>query len=124
MRPYLGSALFMAVCILAAACVVEPTNRANSNVNVGALAKPTATISPAPVSEKASKTQTLTLPVLDAFLANEPFSGLLKSRLQITDGQIAKLKEAAHADTVKLSEANAGRSPGETASARTTARET
>src|SRR6266446_2134494 len=124
MKRYLGSALFIAVCILAVGCVVEPTNRANSNASVAALATPTATISPTPVSEKASKTQALTLPVLDAFLANEPFSGLLKSRLQITDEQIAKLKEAAHADTVKLSEANAGSSPGETATARTTARET
>src|SRR6266404_5472616 len=124
MKRYLGSALFIAVCILAAGCVVEPTNRANSNARVAALATPTATISPTPVSEKASKTQALTLPVLDAFLANGPFSGLLKSRLQITDEQIAKLKEAAHADTVKLSEANAGSSPGETATARTTARET
>ena len=124
MKRYLGSALFIAVSILAAGCVVEPTNRANSNANVAALATPTATISPTPVSEKASKTQALTLPVLDAFLANGPFSGLLKSRLQITDEQIAKLKEAAHADTVKLSEANAGTSPGETATARNTARET
>jgi len=114
----------MAVCILAAGCVAEPTNRANSNANVAPLATPTATISPAPVSEKASKTQALTLPVLDAFLANETFSGLLKSRLQITDEQIAKLKEAAHADTAKLSEANAGTSAGETASARTAATET
>ena len=124
MKRYLGSALFIAVSILAAGCVVEPTNRANSNASVAALATPTATISPTPVSEKASKTQALTLPVLDAFLANGPFSGLLKSRLQITDEQIAKLKEAAHADTVKLSEANAGTSPGETATARNTARET
>src|SRR6266446_3403179 len=124
MKRYLGSALFIAVCILAVGCVVEPTNRANSNASVAALATPTATISPTPVSEKASKTQALTLPVLDAFLANEPFSGLLKSRLQITDEQIAKLKEAAHADTVKLSEANAGSSPGETATARTSAKET
>src|SRR6266849_2560035 len=124
MKRYLGSALFIAVCILAVGCVVEPTNRANSNARVAALATPTATISPTPASEKASKTQALTLPVLDSFLANEPFSGLLQSRLQITDEKIAKLKEAAHADTVKLSEANAGRSPGKTARARTTARET
>ena len=115
----------MAVCILATGCVTEPTNLTNSNAKVAALATPTATISPAPVvSEKASKTQALTLPVLDAFLANERFSGLLKNRLQITDEQIAELKEAAHADTAKLSEANAGTSPGETASARTTAKET
>src|SRR6266404_272211 len=124
MKRYLGSALVIAVCILAAGCVVEPTNRANSNARVAALATPTATISPTPVSEKASKTQALTLPVLDAFLANESFFGLLKSRLQLTDEQIAKLKEVAHADTVKLSEANPRTSPGETARARTTAKET
>jgi lipoprotein-anchoring transpeptidase ErfK/SrfK len=127
MTRYLGSALFMAVCILAAGCVVEPTNRANSNAsnaNVAALPTATLTISPTPVSGKASKTVALTLPVLDAFLANESFSGLLKSRLQITDEQIAKLKEAARADTAKLSDANAGASPGETASARTVARQT
>src|SRR6266513_1395005 len=124
MKQYLGSALFMAVCILAAGCVVEPTNRANSNSNVAALPTATPATSPAPASEKASKTQALTLPVLDAFLANESFSGLLKSRLQLTDEQIAQLKEAAHADTAKLSEANTGTAPGETASARAIARET
>ena len=124
MQRYLGSALFMTACILATGCVTEPTNRANVNANVAALPTPTATISPTPVSEKASKTQALTLPVLDAFLANESFFGLLKSRLQLTDEQIAKLKEAAHSDTAKLSEANAGTSTGETARARTTAKET
>jgi len=45
MKRYLG-ALFIAVCILAVGCVVEPTNRANSNASVAALATPTATISP------------------------------------------------------------------------------
>jgi lipoprotein-anchoring transpeptidase ErfK/SrfK len=124
MKRYLGSALFMAACILATGCVAEPTKRANTNANVAALPTATATSSPTPVSEKASKTQVLTLPVLDAFLANESFSGLLKSRLQLTDEQIAKLKEAAHSDTAKLSEANAATSPGGTASARTTAKET
>jgi lipoprotein-anchoring transpeptidase ErfK/SrfK len=81
-------------------------------------------MSPTPVSEKASQTQALTLPVLDAFLANESFSGLLKSRLQLTDEQIAKLKDAARAGTAKLSETNAGASTGETNSARTAAKET
>jgi len=124
MKRYLGSALFMAACMLATGCVTEPPNRTNSNANVAAVPTATATMSPTPVSEKASKTQALTLPVLDAFLANESFSGLLKSRLQLTDEQIAKLREAAHSDTAKLSEANAGTSPGETARARITAKET
>jgi lipoprotein-anchoring transpeptidase ErfK/SrfK len=103
---------------------MDSTNRANSNANVAASPTATVAISPTPVSEKASKTQALTLPVLDAFLANESFSGLLKSRLQLTDEQIAKLKEAAHSDTAKLSDANAGTTPGETASARAAAKET
>jgi lipoprotein-anchoring transpeptidase ErfK/SrfK len=124
MKRYLGSALFIAACMLATGCVTEPPNRTNSNANVAAVPTATATMSPPLVSEKASKTQALTLPVLDAFLANESFSGLLKSRLQLTDEQIAKLREAAHSDTAKLSEANAGTSPGETARARVTAKET
>jgi lipoprotein-anchoring transpeptidase ErfK/SrfK len=124
MKRYLGSALFMAAGMLATGCVTEPPNRTNSNANVAAVPTATATMSPTPVSEKASKTQALTLPVLDAFLANESFSGLLKSRLQLTDEQIAKLREAAHSDTAKLSEANAGTSAGETARARITAKET
>lgn len=123
MKRYLGSAVLMAACTLASACVAEPTNRANSNTNVASSPTPTATASPTPVSEKASNTQALTLPVLDAFLATESSSGLLKSRLQLTDEQIAKLKQAAHSETTKLSEANAGTSTGETASARTAAKE-
>jgi len=54
MKRYLG-ALFIAVCILAWGAFVEPTNRANSNASVAALATPTATISPTPVSEKARR---------------------------------------------------------------------
>ena len=123
MKWYLGLGLVLTGCMLAMGCVAEPTNRANSNANMAALPTPTATMSPTPVSEKPSNTQALTLPVLDAFLANESFSGLLKSRLQLTDEQIAKLREAAHSETAKLSEANAGTSAGETASARTAAKE-
>ena len=124
MKRYLGTALLVTGCVLATACVAQQTNTPNSNANVAAVPTATATVSPTPVSEKTSKTQALTLPVLDAFLANESFSGLLKTRLQLTDAQISKLKEAAHSETAKLSETNTGSVPGETASARTTAKET
>src|SRR5258708_2844666 len=123
MKRYFGSALLVLAGIIATGCVAEPTNRTNSNANLAALPTPTPTMSPTPVSEKASSTQALTLPVLDAFLANASASGLLKSRLQLTDEQITKLKQAAHSETAKLTEANAGTSPGETASARAIARE-
>ncbi len=123
MRKYLGALLFMAACIFATGCVAEPTNRANSNANVASLPTPAATTSPTPLSDNGSNTQSLTFPVLDAFLANESSSSLLKSRLQLTDDQIATLKQAAHSEPAKLSEANAGTSVGETASARIAAKE-
>lgn len=123
MKPYLGSAVALAACMLTMGCVAEPTNRVNSNANIVSSPSPTASMSPTPISEKTSNTRALTLPVLDAFLANESFPGLLKTRLQLTDEQIAKLKEAAHSDTAKLSEASAGTSTGETATARTEAKE-
>jgi lipoprotein-anchoring transpeptidase ErfK/SrfK len=125
MKRYLAATLFIANCVLVIGCVVAPTNRVNnnaSNANVSALPTATPTMSPTP-SEKAAPAQILTLPVLDAFLADEYFSSLLKTRLQLTDEQIVKLKQAAHSETAKLTEATAGASPGETASARIAARE-
>jgi lipoprotein-anchoring transpeptidase ErfK/SrfK len=115
--------LLVTACVLATACVAQPANPTNNhNANVAAVPTATAAVSPTPVSEKTSKTQPLTLPVLDAFLADESFSDLLKSRLQLTDEQISKLKEAAHSETAKLSETNTGNTPGETATARATAK--
>src|SRR5258706_6275523 len=113
----------MAACLLVTACVAEPTNRANSNANVTLKPTPTATVSPAPIGEKTSNTQELTLPVLDAFWATESVSVMLKNRLELKDDEITELKQAAHAETAKLSEANAGTSTGQAASARTTATE-
>ncbi len=123
MKRYLGLALLVTACALATGCVAETTNRANNNANVAAVPTATATMSPTPVSEKTSDTKALTLPVLDAFFANESFSGALKTRLQLTDDQIAKLREAAHLATTQLSEASAGTSSGETSTARTSAKE-
>jgi lipoprotein-anchoring transpeptidase ErfK/SrfK/low affinity Fe/Cu permease len=119
----LGLVLLMTACILATGCVSETTNRSGSNANIAAVPTATATMSPTPMSEKTSDSKTLTLPVLDAFFANESFSGALKTRLQLTDDQIAKLREAAHSATTKLSEASAGTSSGETSTARTSAKE-
>jgi lipoprotein-anchoring transpeptidase ErfK/SrfK len=104
-----------------AGCVAVPTNQSNNNLRPPA--SPAASVSPSPVNETAANAEPLTLPVLDAFFADEGFSALLKTRLHISDEQIAKLKELAHAETAKLDEANAGQGAGETAAARTTAAE-
>ena len=125
MKRFLGHLLSFTACLAAIGCTVEPTNQSNKNAS-GSPA-PSATVSsspsPSPAAEKTSSAQPLTLPVLDAFFADESFSGLLKTRLQLTDEQITKLRELAHSETAKLNEANAGQSQGETAAARAAAEE-
>ena len=114
MKKLLTHLLSFTACVVAIGCAVEPTNQPNKN----AAGAPSLS-----AAEKAANAQPLTLPVLDAFFADESFSGLLKTRLQLSDEQIAKLRELAHAETAKLNEANAGKAEGETAAARTAAEE-
>ena len=99
-------------------CVVERTDQPNNNLPSPA---PSATVSPSPTANGASHTQSLTLPVLDAFFADESFAETLKTRLQLTDEQVTKLKSLAHTETAKLDEENAGK--GESATARAAAAE-
>src|SRR5437870_3763078 len=116
--PYL---VLIMVGLSVAGCVAVPTNQANNNLRPPA--SPAASVSPSPVNEAAAKAEPLTLPVLDAFFAEEGFSALLRTRLHISDEQIAKLKELAHAETAKLDEANAGQGEGGSATARAAAEE-
>ena len=121
MRRCLQYLLSILVSLPAAGCVAVPTNQSNNNLRP--LASPAASVSPSPVNGTAASAEPLTLPVLDAFFAEEGFSALLKTRLRISDEQIAKLKQLAHAETAKLDEANAGQGDGESAAARTAAEE-
>ena len=121
MRWHLQYLLSVLVGLSAAGCVAVPTNQSNNNLRP--TASPAANASPSPVHEAAANAEPLTLPVLDAFFADEGFSALLKTRLRIGDEQIAKLKELAHAETAKLDEAKAGRGEGESAAARASAEE-
>src|SRR5438445_1951904 len=111
----------LTACLTVTGCVVEPTNQANNNTVASPL--PSATASPSVAEEKAANAEPLTLPVLDAFFADESFSGSLKTRLQLTDEQITKLKELAHSETAKLNEENAGKGEGESSNARSVAAE-
>ncbi|HJZ81526.1 MAG TPA: L,D-transpeptidase [Pyrinomonadaceae bacterium] len=111
----------LTACLTVTGCVVEPTNQVNNNT--AALPLPSATASPSPAVDQAASAQPLTLPVLDAFFADESFSGLLKSRLQLTDEQVSQLKNLAHSETAKLNEANAGSGERESAAARSLAAE-
>jgi lipoprotein-anchoring transpeptidase ErfK/SrfK len=105
--------------LLASACG-PAQNQPNNNAASSPVAAASPIHSPAPGT---NTTQPVTLPVLDAFFADQTFPELLRSRLQLTDDQIAKLKELAHLETSKLNEATAGQSEGETADARDAAQE-
>jgi lipoprotein-anchoring transpeptidase ErfK/SrfK len=102
-------------------CVVQNTNQANKNT--APSPSPSATASPSPAEDKAANPQPLTLPVLDAFFADESFAGSLKTQLQLTDEQVAKLRELAHSETATLSEENAGKGERESSTARSEATE-
>ena len=49
----------------------------------------------------------VTLPVLDAFFADESFASDVKARLQLSDEQVARLRSIAHDETQSLRTANA-----------------
>jgi lipoprotein-anchoring transpeptidase ErfK/SrfK len=111
-----------ALLLLSAGCESgknSPTGNISASPSPGAAAASTQSAEPA----TASTHQPLTLPVLDAFFADQTFSDALRSRLQLTDDQITKLKELAHAETAKLNETNAGQAEGATATARDLAAE-
>jgi len=110
----------LTACLAFGGCVAAPTSQPNNNL---ASPLPTATVSPSPAATAASSKQSLTLPVLDAFFADESFAGTLKTRLQLTDDQVTKLKELAHAETGKLNEENAGQDERVSSTARATASE-
>ena len=121
MKRRLSHLLALVACLTVTACVREPANQTNKNADASPL--PSATASPSPAEEKAANAEPLTLPVLDAFFADESFSGSLKTRLQLTDEQVTKLKELARSETAKLNDANAGKGEGESSQARAVAEE-
>jgi lipoprotein-anchoring transpeptidase ErfK/SrfK len=113
--------LALTACLAFTGCVTENTNQANKNAAPSPA--PSATASPSPADDKSAKADVLTLPVLDAFFADESFAGALKTRLQLSDDQVSRLKELAHSETAKLNEDNAGMGAGESSTARSEATE-
>jgi lipoprotein-anchoring transpeptidase ErfK/SrfK len=126
MQRFFGQVVSLTACLVALGCVTEPAaNRmaANSAANSNASPAASATVSPTPLVESTAPAQPLTLPVLDAFFADDASAALLKTRLQLTGDQVTKLKEMAHAETGRLNEASAGNGEGESAEARALAEE-
>src|SRR5215218_5619984 len=112
MIPKWSHALVLASLLLAAsACTTSgptnttqpsaPSNTATANSSPAANATPAATTAGA--SNNAASLP-VTLPVLDAMFADESFAGELKSKLQLSDEQVSRLKEVAREETGNLSE--------------------
>jgi len=78
---------------------------ANSNRSV-VTATPSPTASPSPVTAEATSSQ-ITLPLLDALLADEKFVAKAKQNVKLTDQQIDSLKHASSAEIARLRESNA-----------------
>lgn len=83
-------------------CTPAPNNPTTANVNT-APAPPTA---PSPAAESRESTARITLPLLDALLADEKFVNELRSRLKLTNEQIDSLKRVSNEEIARLQEAN------------------
>ncbi len=86
--------------VAVAGCAVEPASNSNS---VTPSASPSPTTSASPV-DKVSVTIPVTLPVLDALLADDAFKSNLKTKVELTEDQIAQLRKVAADEVAKLRE--------------------
>jgi lipoprotein-anchoring transpeptidase ErfK/SrfK len=113
------------IAAASAGCTATVTNTnttAVSNTNTTSNAN-TATAKPANSNSNPNNVA-VTLPLIDAMFAEENFANDLKSRVQLTDEQVAKLKNVAREATSKLREGDAGAQyQGTTAAARAQAEE-
>ena len=112
---------FLTITLLTGSACVTGPNTNNSNTPVTQ-----ATPAPSPVASPVAATQTnvkITLPLLDALLTDEGFEREVRSRLKLTDDQIASLKRVSEAEINRLREANAEESDGNGTDAPTRAAE-
>jgi lipoprotein-anchoring transpeptidase ErfK/SrfK/ribosomal protein L12E/L44/L45/RPP1/RPP2 len=108
-------ALTIAGAFFATSCENPPANNQTSvNTNTNQVVNTQTTNVQANSSQQASTGTTqapnlpVTLPVLDAMFTDENFAGELKSRLNLTDEQIEKLRQTAREATAGLDEAEEG----------------
>src|SRR5437667_4856778 len=115
MRRYLKSlTIILALSLMLAACSQEVQTPRTAVNSPPASPSPPAAI-PTPRTEEAVP---ITLPVLDALLADEKFRADLKSKLQLTDEQISALRKISSDEVAKLRRSNAENQPGSAEAAR------
>src|SRR5438876_579458 len=108
-----GTTILVAVTFVLAGCGPPPTE-----VLPHKTASPTpAAPSPSPANLTEAEAMPVTLPVLDALFADQAFVSDLKTKLQLTDEEIARLRKAAGEEVLQLRRQNAEQHSGTTAEA-------
>jgi hypothetical protein len=111
-------ATLAAVLSVLSGCQIQP----NQNATPIAKTSPSTSPSPSPtLSAKVSETAQITLPLLDALLAQPSFVTELKTKLQVTDDQVEALRRIASAEVQRLRDGNAETSEGNADDPRTLA---
>jgi lipoprotein-anchoring transpeptidase ErfK/SrfK len=90
----------LSLALLLAGCVPQPDSKTQTNAG----SSPSPVSSPSPPKTDSAQVQPITLPVLDAFFADNSFAETLKTRLKLSDDEVTKLKELARSETAKLDE--------------------
>jgi hypothetical protein len=94
---------FLAVALaIGSACVTGPNTKNSAAPVTNASPAPSPVASPAATQANVK----ITLPLLDALLTDEAFERELKSRVKLTDDQIASLKRVSEAEINRLRESN------------------
>ena len=111
-----GAAFALALVLSAGGCIpneqpsAPPPPPSNSNTNSA----------PAAANQPAARSVPeipVTLPVLNAFFVDEAFAGELRSRLQLTDEQITRLREVSREAAAGMNESAGGAEQGTTTAA-------
>jgi len=118
MRIFIYIAILSAA-LLTAGCVPQPDSKTQTNAG----GSPSPVSSPSPLKTDSAKVKPITLPVLDAFFAENSFAETLKTRLKLSDDEVTKLKELARAETAKLDESELEKSEGQVRRAHADAQE-
>ena len=115
------AALLLCAALGGAGCTSETTSTVNTNTTTDAASTTTTSTAPAPNTPHAADASAaglpVTLPVLDAMFADEAFAGELKSKLQLTDEQISRLRDIAREEVGQLREGEGDDHSGTTAAA-------
>jgi lipoprotein-anchoring transpeptidase ErfK/SrfK len=124
MKNFLRAAIgFAALAMMLGGCVNQPASVSGNNPANTASGTPQPSPAIVHVSATDEGALPVTLPVLDAFFAEDTFAAELKSKLQLTDEQVGKLRNVAREETSKLRETDTDDYAGTTAAARSQAAE-